>query len=433
MEETRPFVTTFMMQTAQLGTGRVEEMQGLYGPYAFSEKLLQKIWLLGLFERRAARLTDGRTLEVLAPGRWNLLGGPDFLGARVRIAGREVTGDVEVHFHAADWQRHGHDDDAAYDEVVLHVVLFEPKRGAEPPRTRAGREIAQFVLLPWLHCSLEEFAADDTVESLAQRDACRLAETLLALAPAERLAQLRQAAAKRWRQKVHFAGVRLARLGWDAACHHTALEILGYRFNRAAMLAVAEFFPLAAWTRGVDAAAALAVGEGMWRQQGVRPANSPRRRLAQYCAWTAAAPDWPQRWLALAAELPVGIAESALTDIARLRREHSLAKWRERIAMQIMGDAVGGARLATLIGNGLLPLAATQTGRELSGFWYCGEAGEASELIAKTLRLAGLVGRGAGPSHEGAIQGMLQLVLDRPAGWVDSGSEPPENSRGASR
>lgn len=432
MEKARSFVTTFMVQTAQLGAGRVEEMQGLYGSYAFSEKLLQKIWLLGLFERRAARLADGRALEVLAPGRWNLLGGPDFLGARLRIAGREVIGDIEVHFHAADWQRHGHGGDPAYDEVVLHVVLFEPKRGAAPPRTRAGCEIAQFVLLPWLHCSLEEFAADDAVESLAQRDACRLAETLLELPPAERLAQVRSAAAKRWRQKVHFAGVRIARLGWDAACHHTALEILGYRFNRAAMLAVAERFPLDAWSRGIDEEAALAAGEELWRQQGVRPANAPRRRLAQYRAWTAAAPEWPQRWLRLSAELPDGIGESALANIARLRRELSLAAWTERIATQIMGDAVGGARLATLIGNGLLPLAATQTARELSGFWYCGEAGEASELIAKTLRLTGLVGRGAAPRHEGAIQGMLQLVLERPVGWGDSGSESPENSRGAS-
>ncbi|MFT3829737.1 MAG: DUF2851 family protein [Opitutaceae bacterium] len=417
-----------MEQPTQCGAGRVEEMQGLYGPYAFAEKLLQKIWLLGLFERRAARLADGRQLEVLAPGRWNLLGGPDFLGARLRIAGREVIGDVEVHFHAADWQRHGHDADVAYDQVALHVVLFEPKPGAPPPRTLAGREIAQFVLLPWLHCSLEEFAADDAVESLAQRDACQFAEALLALNPTERGEQLRRAAAKRWQQKVHFASVRIARLGWDAACHHTALEILGYRFNRAAMLAVAERFPLDAWSRGVDEAAALAAGEGLWRHQGVRPANAPRRRLAQYRAWMAAAPDWPRRWLQLAEEMPVGITESALTDIARVRRDHSLARWREGVAAQVTGGVVGGARLATLVGNGLLPLVAARTGREAFGLWFCGEAGEVSELIAKTLRLAGVVGRGAAPRHEGAIQGVLQMVLERPIGWGNSGSASRENA-----
>lgn len=398
----------------------MEELQGLYGPYAFPEKLLQKIWLLGLFERRAAKLADGRSLTVLAPGRWNLLGGPDFRGARLRIDDREVVGDVEVHFDAADWTRHGHDEDAAYNDVVLHVVLFEPNAGLNLPRTHAGREIAQFALLPWLHCSLEEFAADDAVESLAQRDAFRFAEVLLALSSAERTAQLRAAAAKRWKQKMYFAGVRLARLGWDGACHHTALEILGYRFNRAAMLAVAELFPLAVWQAGLETAAALAAGEGLWRYQGVRPANAPRRRLAQYQAWTAAVADWPARWLCFADSLPAAITGQELDDVAATRREHALGVWRKRVSEEVIGAAIGGSRLATLIGNGLLPLLAAHTGRDLFGLWFCGEAGEVPELIAEALRLAGLVGRGASPRHEGATQGMLQLMLDRPTGWGDS-------------
>lgn len=97
-----------MQRGTEAPVGHVEELQGLYGPYAFPEKLLQKIWLLGYFDTRGARLADGRMLEVLAPGRWNLLGGPDFRGAKLRIDGRELIGDVEVHFHAHDWERHRH-------------------------------------------------------------------------------------------------------------------------------------------------------------------------------------------------------------------------------------------------------------------------------------------------------------------------------------
>lgn len=420
MAERRAAVIRIMRHGADSMAGKVEELQGLYGPYAFSEKLLQKIWLLGLFATRGVKLSDGRVLDVLAPGRWNLLGGPDFRAARLRVGDREVTGDVEVHFHAIDWERHGHDRDPAYNEVVLHVVLFEPRVGAAPPRTAAGREIAQLVLLPWLHCNLEEFAADDAVEALAQRDTVRLAEALLELEPAARAERLRTAAEKRWKQKVHFAEVRLARLGWERACHHTALEILGYRFNRAAMLAVAERCPLATWRTGLDEATAWAAGGDLWRQQGVRPANAPRRRLAQYRAWVAAAPDWPERWARWGDAAELVVPDEALANVAAVRRLHALSAWWARVGELVVGGAISGPRLATLIGNGLLPLLAARTGGRIFARWYCGEAGEAPDAIGKALRLAGVVGRAAAPRHEGAVQGMLQLALERPAEWVDS-------------
>ncbi len=388
-------------------------MQGLQGPFSFPEKLLQKIWLQGLFDTHGARLRDGRRLEVLAPGRWNLLGGPDFRAARLRIDGVETAGDVEVHFHSADWMHHGHDRDPAYEGVVLHVVLFEPRTGWAPPRTLGGRVLPELVLLPWLHCHLEEFAADDALEALAQRDAVGLARPLLELPPPARFACLQTAAAKRWQQKVHFAQVRIARLGWEGACHHTALEILGYRFNRAAMLAVAERLPLPAWRAGLEVAAALQAGEPLWRRQGVRPANVPSRRLEQYRAWVARVPDWPERWggWGAASELPV--PDSALADVAAVRRVHGQRAWRERLAGEIVGGAFGGARLDTLIGNGLLPLLAARTGCPAYSRWYCGDAGEAAERLTKALRLAGVFGRGGAPPHEGALQGMLQLALER--------------------
>jgi len=407
--------------------GQVAELQGLYGPYAFPEKLLQKIWLLGLFETRGARLSDGRVLDVLAPGRWNLLGGPDFRGARLRIGDREVTGDIEVHFSAVDWVRHGHDRDPAYGDVILHVVLFEPRRGVSPPRTVGGREVAQLVLLPWLHCSLEEFAADDAVEALTQQHTTRLAEALLELEPEARLGRLRAAAEKRWKQKVHFAEVRIARLGWGEACHHTALEILGYRFNRAPMLAVAERFPLAQWSGGGPGAAELweAGGTG-WQRQGVRPANDARRRLAQYGAWVAAVPDWPDRWREWAEAAALSLSPEEFTDIAQVRRRWKLGIWRDRVAGQICGGVLSGPRLDTLIGNGLLPLLAAHTGCAAFARWFCGGAGEVSPAVLKALRLAGVCGAGAAPRHEGAVQGLLQLGLEQPDGFAATGASPAE-------
>src|SRR5438094_10651668 len=106
------------------------EIQGLYGAFSFPEKLLQKIWLRGDFNRAAAVTADGRHVRVIHPGKWNLLGGPDFRGAGLAVGEeRETVGDIEVHLHAGDWDAHGHARDHAYDGVVLHVVLFFPEAG----------------------------------------------------------------------------------------------------------------------------------------------------------------------------------------------------------------------------------------------------------------------------------------------------------------
>src|SRR5215207_829853 len=97
----------------------VAEIQGLYGAFSFPEKLLQKIWLRGDFNRAAANTTDGRAVRIGHPGKWNLLGGPDFRDARFTLGGeREACADIEVHLHAADWDAHGHARDAAYDRVA---------------------------------------------------------------------------------------------------------------------------------------------------------------------------------------------------------------------------------------------------------------------------------------------------------------------------
>src|SRR4051812_7050065 len=107
----------------------VAEMQGLYGSFSFTEKLLQKIWLRRDFDLAAARLADGRTVQISNPGKWNLLGGPDFKGARLSFGGEQAfVADVELHLRANDWFVHRHAEDAAYDGVALHVVLFPPDR-----------------------------------------------------------------------------------------------------------------------------------------------------------------------------------------------------------------------------------------------------------------------------------------------------------------
>ncbi len=391
----------------------VEEIQGLYGPFTFSEKLLQQIWAQGDFDRAWLVTTTGRRVRVLHPGRWNLLGGPDFKQARLRLDdGPEVMGDVELHLHANAWEAHGHAADRAYAGVCLHVVLFPPPAGWVTRGTE-GREIPIAALLPLLHCDLEEYAAEAAVAQLAGRSAGTSLVRVLAEWrgwPLEALRPvLQQHSEARWRQKVHFARKRIERLGWTEACHHAALEILGYRFNRSPMLWVAGAHPLTDWAAGKVDPAAVYAGEA-WQAQAVRPANHPRTRLRQYAAWCAQVPDWPMQLTAFGAGLPE-LSPAAATTVAR--KEAGLTTLRAAWAECICRGQVGGTRWDNLVCDGWLPLLAAQSGRDLRGVWHHWFPGDLPPVVVRALRELGVFAGRSQPACHGLAQGLLGALLER--------------------
>ncbi len=91
--------------------------------FPFNEDLLQFIWEAQLFDHRRLTTTDGLPMDVIKPGRLHGDSGPDLLDARVRINDQLWAGNIEVHIKSSEWYAHGHETDAAYDNVVLHVVF----------------------------------------------------------------------------------------------------------------------------------------------------------------------------------------------------------------------------------------------------------------------------------------------------------------------
>lgn len=87
------------------------------------EEYLQFIWQHLLFRPGQLRTASGKTLELLHPGELNRDSGPDFFNARIRIGGITLAGNVEVHVLSSDWLRHGHQNDRAYNNLILHVVF----------------------------------------------------------------------------------------------------------------------------------------------------------------------------------------------------------------------------------------------------------------------------------------------------------------------
>lgn len=111
--------------------------------YDEMEQLLHYVWQHRLYDASALRTTEGVRVEVIDPGLHNYDAGPDFFNAKVRVGGTLWAGNVEIHDRASDWQRHGHERDAAYDNVVLHVVgvadgAARTSRGDAPPQVVMG-------------------------------------------------------------------------------------------------------------------------------------------------------------------------------------------------------------------------------------------------------------------------------------------------------
>lgn len=86
------------------------------------EHLLHYVWKHKLFPLKVLQTTKGLPVEVIDSGLQNPNAGPDFFNAKLKIDGTLWVGNIEIHAHASDWLRHGHDGDKVYDSVILHVV-----------------------------------------------------------------------------------------------------------------------------------------------------------------------------------------------------------------------------------------------------------------------------------------------------------------------
>jgi len=87
-----------------------------------NEQFISYIWFNHLYyERQTTTLNE--SLEILSTGLPNSDAGPDVFNAKVKINGITWAGNVEFHTKASDWHRHHHDNDPAYHNIILHVVI----------------------------------------------------------------------------------------------------------------------------------------------------------------------------------------------------------------------------------------------------------------------------------------------------------------------
>jgi len=92
-----------------------------------TESFLHYLWQFQYFNKKELVTTSGEAITILNPGILNADAGPDFSQVKIKIDQIEWAGNVEVHIQSSGWYEHKHDTDAAYENVVLHVVWEENK------------------------------------------------------------------------------------------------------------------------------------------------------------------------------------------------------------------------------------------------------------------------------------------------------------------
>ena len=91
------------------------------------EDFIHFLWRQARFDLRDLKTTTGAPISIQHFGTHNHDAGPDFTGGQIRIDGVQWAGNVEMHVNASQWYEHGHDQDRAYDNVILHVVFEEDR------------------------------------------------------------------------------------------------------------------------------------------------------------------------------------------------------------------------------------------------------------------------------------------------------------------
>jgi len=290
---------------------------------AISESFLAQVWRQQLAGREPMVTAGGDTVEVLHPGRPTNDCGPDFRDALIAInGGRPLQGDVELHVNARDWRAHGHHRDPNYDRVILHVALQSNGILASP--LCSGGRAPVVALGRSLNGSMEEVR-----RALCQppfgEEPCY--QAFLRLGENDVTQAVEEAGDERFHHKARRVEAALTDREPDQVLYEGLMRALGYSQNKEPFEKLARMLPLTAikesaeggdcvriqalmlGTAGllpsqravsdesrdrsdaneteaeeleriwISAGQAQAVKASEWRFHGIRPENSPTRRI----------------------------------------------------------------------------------------------------------------------------------------------------------
>jgi hypothetical protein len=201
------------------------------------EHFLFFLWQYQLYEKGDLRTTDGRSLTIVHPGYLNNDAGPDFLNGNIIIDGVRWYGHIEIHVNGEDWKIHGHHNDPAYQNVVLHVVYDQrsdtPDHNGHPlptlvlkhriPLHLYRKQEILFASRSWIPCSGHIHSVRKiTVSMTLHREAINRLSSKAALW-LERLSELKG--------------------DWSQLAYEVFLRAMGFKVNSEAFELLARYTP----------------------------------------------------------------------------------------------------------------------------------------------------------------------------------------------
>jgi len=202
------------------------------------EAFLQYLWQFQQFNGAELRTEAGEPLRVLHPGQANTHAGADMQNARVLIGEVEWAGAVEFHRRASDWFLHQHERDAAYENVILHVVWLADA----PVRHRDGTEVPTLALAPRTEATLlHRYQA-----LLDSHEVIPCASQFTRVPELTRLSMLDKALMQRLEDKAEAVSERLRANGqdWEETAWQTLAVAFGFHLNAEPSRRLAEALPL---------------------------------------------------------------------------------------------------------------------------------------------------------------------------------------------
>lgn len=287
------------------------------------EKMMQYVWQHRLWPTQGLTTTDGRQLRVIDPGQLNTGAGPDFFNAKIELDGERWAGNVEIHYRASDWMRHGHQGDPNYDSVILHVV---EKDDSNITRPGSGEVIPQ-VTMPHAEDVYRSYLA--LVGAPPTEITCR--DTIAATSSLYIADWLQSLGYERiYSKSDRLVGLAASLNGdWEEAAYITVARAMGFGVNNDAFERLARATPLKILRKHADdpiAVHAMLLGQASlldtidpapdeyllrlsgeyrflahkyslqpidrrgWKLGRMRPWNFPHRRIATLATWLTRTP-----------------------------------------------------------------------------------------------------------------------------------------------
>lgn len=206
---------------------------------------MKETFLYYLWENRlitgSLQTVTGQPVEIIDTGFRNTDSGPDFLETKIKIGEQLWAGHVEIHVRTSDWNRHGHQHDKAYHNVILHVVYENDHSVNDIPvlelrghfdASLLGRYEKFMASQHWIACERQVgMAKPFTVNTWLERMAV------------ERLEQKTEAVSKR---------LILNRFDWENTHYQLLLRYFGMKVNSEAFETLATLLPLKTLLKHAD-------------------------------------------------------------------------------------------------------------------------------------------------------------------------------------